>query len=222
MVAICSGSIVYAGDTNMPGKKISTLSTYRSKRSFDRSPEPRGKSSKKSKKPIFVVQKHAASHLHYDVRLEIGKVLVSWAVPKGPSTNPSIKRLAIETEDHPMEYATFEGVIPEGEYGGGTVMVWDIGTFKNIKKDDGKPVSLKKSFERGTIEVFLIGEKLHGGYAFIKTKRDNQWLLIKMKDEYADTKDTILKSRPKSAISERTMQEIKKEEAKTSRMKKRK
>src|ERR1700742_197647 len=124
-----------------------SLRTYKSKRDFDTSPEPSGNSTKKNNaQPIFVIQKHDATALHYDLRLEIDGVLKSWAIPKGPSTNPADKRLAIETEDHPMEYATFEGVIPEGHYGAGPVIVWDNGTFTNIKEKDGKLISLQQCY----------------------------------------------------------------------------
>lgn len=139
---------------------------------------------------IFVVQKHAASHLHYDFRLEIGGVLVSWAVPKGPPVDLSQKRLAVMTEDHPLEYASFEGTIPEGSYGAGTVMIWDAGTYENIKTRAGKLVPIKKCLEIGTIEIVMHGKKLKGAFALIRTKlgsqksRGKNWLLIKMKDEH--------------------------------------
>ncbi len=135
-----------------------TLKEYRKKRDFDTTTEPFGEeSSKKDKdKQIFVIQKHKASSLHYDLRLSVNAVLKSWAVPKGPSTDPDEKRLAIPTEDHPLEYADFEGVIPEDKYGGGTVMVWDAGTYDNITKDDdGNPIALKdqlKSAQKYTVD----------------------------------------------------------------------
>ena len=165
------------------------LISYRKKRDFTQTPEPYGEPMKRTKPltnkaPIFVVQKHDATRLHYDVRLEIGNVLVSWAVPKGPPRRAGIKRLAIQTEDHPMEYATFEGTIPEGQYGAGTVEVWDTGTFYNIKQKDGKTVPLKTCLKDGQIEVYLEGTKLKGPYALVKTsfgKKDNQWLMLKMK-----------------------------------------
>lgn len=158
-------------------------------------------------KPIFVIQKHDATSLHYDFRLEIDGKLKSWSVPKGPSTDPSEKRLAIETEDHDMKYADFEGVIPEGKYGAGTVMLWDKGTFKN-ERDDEK--SLKKSYDEGKIEVWLDGEKIKGGYALIKTKND--WLLIKKKDEEADARRNPTGTQNKSVKSDRTLNQIRKEE----------
>lgn len=199
--------------TKMPQKK---LTQYRKKRHFAQTPEPYGSQQvKKSKELKFVVHKHAASHLHFDLRLEINGVLVSWAVPKGPSTDPRIKRLAIETEDHPIEYLTFEGTIPEGEYGGGTVMVWDIGTFKNIKEKNGRPVSVSQSYKNGTIEIELYGKKLHGKWALIRTKlgkNDRNWLLIKMRDAYAGKKIAQV---TKSALTGRTMKQISDEEQKS-------
>lgn len=201
-----------------------TLKTYRARRNLKNSPEPVGTLRKRrSKKLLFVIQKHAARSLHYDVRLEIDGVLVSWAVPKGPSTNPRIKRLAIRTDDHPIEYAKFEGVIPEGSYGAGTVMVWDIGTYENIKlDDDGELVPMSQCLKRGRIEVFLSGEKLEGGYALIKTELSGgeQWLLIKMRDAYADARRNPVSTEQKSAVTKRTMVEIGKDEEKRTRKRK--
>lgn len=189
---------------------------YKEKRDFGKTGEPNGDSgTKKNKEPIFVIQKHDASQLHYDFRIEIGGTLKSWSVPKGPSTDPSEKKLAIPTEDHPLDYADFEGVIPEGEYGGGTVMIWDKGTFENIKIDDkGKQMSLKKSFEEGTVEIYLKGEKLQGGFALIKMKEGKMkgnWLLIKMDDEKADARRNPVKTQNKSVKTGRTIEEIKNE-----------
>src|SRR5690348_12541116 len=150
------------------------LEEYAAKRRFEKTPEPppgAGKSTKGAN--YYCVQRHDATRLHYDFRLEIDGVLKSWAVPKGPSTDPQDKRLAMETEDHPMEYATFEGVIPEGNYGAGPVIVWDTGTFDNIKEKDGKPISLPQSYKNGQIEVDLHGKKLQGGYALIRTDSED-------------------------------------------------
>jgi len=173
------------------------LQLYKNRRDFTISPEPAVKKVKKNKneKPLFVIQKHNAQNLHYDFRLEIDGVLKSWAVPKGPSTDPHDKRLAIETEDHPIEYATFEGTIPEGHYGAGSVIIWDTGYFENIKEKDGKAVSLKDSYKNGQIEVHLSGKKLQGGYALIRTDSDDgkKWLLIKMRDEVVKKKQKKLK-----------------------------
>jgi DNA ligase D-like protein (predicted 3'-phosphoesterase) len=188
------------------------LLLYKSKRNFAVSPEPEGNPmpQKKGKQPIFVIQKHDASHLHYDFRLEIDGVLKSWAVPKGPSTDPHDKRLAMETEDHPMEYATFEGVIPEGHYGAGPVIVWDTGTFDNIKKKNDTIVPLAQSYKNGQIEVDLHGKKLNGGYALIRTNSDDmkKWLLIKMRDEYADARRNPVSSQPESVLSGKTIEGI--------------
>jgi bifunctional non-homologous end joining protein LigD len=167
------------------------LEEYRKKRNFKETPEPaaRGKGSRRSTRlPIFVVQKHQATRLHYDFRLEIGGVLVSWAVPKGPSLNPADKRLAIQMEDHPMEYASFEGVIPEGHYGAGTVMVWDKGTYQTDPQG-----SAAEQLATGELKFTLYGKKLRGGFVLIRTglksanaSRQRSWLLIKRHDEYAD------------------------------------
>jgi DNA ligase D-like protein (predicted 3'-phosphoesterase) len=189
---------------------------YREKRDFSKTEEPFGDTEKgKTKEPIFVIQKHDASHLHYDFRIEIDGTLKSWAIPKGPSTDPREKKLAVPTEDHPLEYADFEGVIPEGQYGGGTVMIWDKGTFKNIKEDEkGNSMSLKKSFEEGTVEIYLKGEKLQGGYALIKMKQGNlkgNWLLIKLDDEKADARRNPVNTENKSVKTGRTLKEIKEE-----------
>lgn len=190
-------------------KKNKSLAAYRARRNFTKTHEPKGRTQKTSKVPVFVIQKHAASHLHFDVRLEINKVLVSWAVPKGPSTDPRVKRLAVLTEPHPLQYARFEGVIPPGQYGAGTVMVWDRGTFKNIKMKDGKKVSLKNCFRNGQIEVELKGRRLRGGYVLLQFKKEkNQWLLKKIDDQCADKKMNVVTRYTTSAITGRTMQEI--------------
>lgn len=190
---------------------------YNEKRDFKKTDEPKGhKDNSSGSEPIFVIQKHDATHLHYDFRIEIDGTLKSWSVPKGPSTDPSEKQMAIPTEDHPLEYANFEGVIPEDNYGGGTVMVWDKGTFKNIKKNkDGNSMSLKSSYENGTLEVFLKGEKLQGGYALIRMDSGNMegnWLLIKMNDDEADARRKPVSTEQKSVKSGRTLTEIEKEE----------
>jgi DNA ligase D-like protein (predicted 3'-phosphoesterase) len=204
-----AGLCLSIGGQSMAAPK--KLSTYRKKREFKETPEPRGRVKKtKSKEPMYVIQLHDASHLHYDFRLEIDGVLVSWAVPKGPHTDPSVKRLAIQTEDHPMEYGDFEGIIPQGNYGGGTVMVWDTGTFENIKTHKGQPVSLTDSYKRGTLEFILHGKKLKGAYALIKPhggafQSPKNWLLIKIDDKYANKKIT---NKTKSALSGRTLKQI--------------
>lgn len=200
------------------------LAEYRKKRDFERSPEPGGSSGGSgAKNPIFVIQKHDASSTHFDFRLEVDDVLKSWAVPKGPSTDPREKRLAVRTEDHPLDYADFEGVIPEGEYGGGTVMVWDIGPYRNAKSpdDDGKdPPSVEKQLEDGHATVWLGGERIKGGYALIQTSRRSgdgkQWLLVKMKDDEADARLNPVSTEKRSVRTNRTMREIRSDEEPTS------
>ena len=152
-----------------------SLTKYRKRRKFTTTPEPKGGKAKTGKKPIYVIQKHHARSLHYDVRLEMGGVLKSWAVPKGPPKRIGEKHLAVLTEDHPMEYAKFKGVIPEGEYGAGKVKIWDSGTYENVKTD-----SLKKCFKEGVVEFKPHGKKLKGAYALVHFKEKN-WLLIKVR-----------------------------------------
>lgn len=187
------------------------LAEYRKKRDFAATPEPIGRRRPSRRARIFVVQKHAASRVHYDLRLAINGVLVSWAVPKGPSMNPTDKRLAIRTEDHPIEYADFEGVIPEGQYGAGTVMVWDKGPYE--PKDD---VSLDRQLARGKIDIVLHGAKLRGGFTLVRTGKDaagkEQWLLLKQRDVYADPSWDLENPRlARSVLTGRTTNEIAKE-----------
>lgn len=190
--------------------KEGPLKTYFDKRDFTKTAEPAGGQRKMSPQPIFVVQKHAARHLHYDFRLEVGGVLKSWAAPKGPSTDPKTKRLAVPTEDHPLEYAEFEGVIPEGEYGGGTVMLWDTGTFHQLPPQGGPDITMEAALEKGHIAMWLAGKKLHGGYALTRFKKgkDESWLLVKMADEEADAGRDILLTQPDSVLTGRTLAEI--------------
>jgi bifunctional non-homologous end joining protein LigD len=153
-----------------------TLASYRKKRSFGKTPEPKGRRSPKKTSSRFVIQKHHARNLHYDFRLEVDGVLKSWAIPKGLPKRAKDKRLAVQTEDHPLEYLHFEGEIPEGHYGAGTVEIWDEGKFLNLKKE----LSLKSALKRGQVEIYLEGKKYKGGYALIHFKEKN-WLIIKMK-----------------------------------------
>jgi DNA ligase D-like protein (predicted 3'-phosphoesterase) len=187
------------------------LQKYRQKRDFSRTSEPPGEVQPESPQPIFVVQKHAARRLHYDFRLEIGGTLKSWAIPKGPSTNPKEKRLAVPTEDHPLEYADFEGIIPPGEYGAGTVLVWDIGTFRNITEKKGQAIPLEQALAHGHLTLWLEGQKLRGAYALtrFKTGKDESWLLVKKDDAYAQADQDILEARPESVLSGRTLEEVK-------------
>jgi DNA ligase D-like protein (predicted 3'-phosphoesterase) len=197
----------------MAGKQ--RLEHYRKIRNFDRTGEPAGRAARRrSQQPRFVVQKHDASSLHYDFRLEADGVLKSWAVPKGPSTDPRDKRLAMATEDHPVEYADFEGVIPEGEYGGGSVIVWDTGTYRNLTERDGKPVPVADAVDAGHVKVWLEGEKLTGGYALTRTGDGSRprWMLVKLKDEAADARRRPVKSRPESVLSGRTVEQVARQE----------
>jgi bifunctional non-homologous end joining protein LigD len=181
------------------------LQEYERKRRFDVTPEPPAKVKRRAgaRALRFVVQKHRASHLHYDFRLEWDGVLLSWAVPKGPSLDPSVKRLAMAVEDHPLDYADFEGIIPAGEYGGGTVMVWDRGTYVPTEPDVGK------SWHKGEIKLVLNGKKLNGGWVLVRTggHASRNWLLIKHRDEHASDID-VTEAEPRSVKSKRLMSEI--------------
>jgi DNA ligase D-like protein (predicted 3'-phosphoesterase) len=191
----------------MPKK---SLEEYRGKRDFRHTPEPTGRRKRAAAAPIFVIQKHYSSHLHYDFRLEVDGVLKSWAVPKGPSTDPQEKRLAVPTEDHPLDYARFEGVIPKGEYGAGTVLVWDTGPYRNLTEKKGVPVSLGSAVAHGHLKVWLEGVRLKGGYALtrFKTGKDEAWLLVKADDGEADPARDPLSTEPASVLSGRTLEEI--------------
>jgi len=195
-------TVLWVGEQMAVTKK---LKHYATKRNFKKTPEPTGSKIQKIEGPIFVIQEHDATALHYDFRIEMDGVLKSWAIPKGISTNPGKKHLAIPTEDHPMDYAYFEGEIPAGNYGAGTVMVWDIGTYENLKEE--RHLSMEECYKKGRIELFLHGKKLHGGYALIKTGSGDstRWLFLKMRDEYADKP---IKGKTKSALTGRTMKQI--------------
>jgi DNA ligase D-like protein (predicted 3'-phosphoesterase) len=158
---------------------------------------------------VFVVQKHDASRLHYDFRLEVDGVLKSWAIPKGPSMNTRDKRLAVPTEDHPLEYRNFEGIIPEGQYGAGRVIVWDTGTFRNVTKRDGQPVPLDQAIENGQLAIWLEGKKLKGGFALTRIRDGKKpvWLLVKKRDEYANAGDPATEQ-PASVLTGRTIEEL--------------
>lgn len=190
-------------------KPTAGLDDFRRKRDFGRSPEPRGGATTGTDAPCFVIQKHDASSLHYDFRLELGGVLKSWAVPKGPSTDPREKRLAIATEDHPPDYAGFEGVIPEDQYGGGTVLIWDRGPYDNItEKADGlRPMA--EALKAGHVLVRLHGEKISGGYALQRIDDDkDQWLLVKMDDADADARRNPVSTEPCSVATGRDLDDI--------------
>jgi bifunctional non-homologous end joining protein LigD len=181
---------------------MKALSAYKKKRRFDRTPEPGPVQKKSDSGQMFVVQKHRASHLHYDFRLEADGVLKSWAVPKGPSLDPSTKRLAMEVEDHPVDYGDFEGIIPEGEYGGGTVMVWDTGTYE----PEPETPDVSKAIKKGELKFTLHGQKLGGSWVLVRT-RGRQWLLIKHRDDFA-SKEDLAETEPTSVFTDRTLAEI--------------
>jgi bifunctional non-homologous end joining protein LigD len=189
-----------------------SLKTYKEKRNFKVTPEPAGAKLAKpgaAKRRIYVIQKHRATSLHYDFRLELNGVLLSWAVPKGPSTDPDVKRLAMRVEDHPVEYANFEGVIPEGEYGGGTVMVWDNGEWEPESPDP------EDALRRGDFKFVLYGKKLRGSWVLVRTRGwggsgDRSWLLIKHRDRFASTTDITL-DKPKSVLSNKLLADIARE-----------
>jgi bifunctional non-homologous end joining protein LigD len=192
------------------------LEQYRRKRHFDVTPEPKGKAQAapkrrtRAKKLAFVIQKHRATALHYDFRLEWKGVMLSWAVPRGPSLNPADKRMAMPTEDHPIEYNKFEGVIPEGEYGGGTVMIWDRGAWTPADPD------VDRALEKGELKFRLDGEKLEGEWVLVRMgKRRGEtrspWLLIKHRDETASKRDIAVEA-PRSVVSDRLLVEIARDE----------
>jgi bifunctional non-homologous end joining protein LigD len=190
------------------------LVEYRRKRDFSRTREPKGGTRRKSPRLAYVIQKHAASRLHYDLRLELDGVMKSWAVPKGPSLDPVIKRLAIHVEDHPIEYNQFEGPIPAGEYGGGTVMIWDYGTYTAAGDEEDPEAALQAGYRKGDFKFVLKGKRLRGSWVLVRTRgrgersRQNQWLLIKHRDEAADPDIDPTEAYQTSARTGRTMDEI--------------
>ena len=181
------------------------LTEYKKKRKFDKTPEPGPETKRTKSGRMFVIQKHRATALHYDFRLEADGVLKSWAVPKGPSLDPKVKRLAMQVEDHPVDYAKFEGVIPEGEYGGGTVMVWDYGTYK---PEDTTNVS--DALRKGELKFSLNGKKLKGSWVLVRT-RERQWLLLKHRDYYT-TEEEVTELAPVSILTRRSLAEIAEDE----------
>src|SRR5947199_5135926 len=182
------------------------LAEYKKKRRFNKTPEPGPETKTSELGNIFVVQKHGATQLHYDFRLEADGVLKSWAVPKGPSLDPNVKRLAMQVEDHPVNYADFEGVIPEGEYGGGTVMVWDTGVYA-----PENPEGVLKGLAKGDLKFTVLGEKLKGSFVLVRT-RDRQWLLIKHRDKYAKEGEDITETQPYPGRQKSTLAEIAEDE----------
>ena len=193
--------------------RYGVLAEYNRKRRFDVTPEPAATAAKRkgraAHRPLqYVVQKHRAGHLHYDFRLEHQGAMLSWAVPKGPSLDPSVRRLAMQTEPHPMDYNHFEGVIPEGEYGGGTVMIWDHGTWAPETPPDvpakDREDYVTRSLAKGQLKFRLKGRKLSGSWVLVQTRGTRSWLLIKHRDDAATGEDLTL-TRPLSVVSRRTM-----------------
>lgn len=186
------------------------LKEYNKKRDFRKTSEPKGNKRSGRNQLHFVVQKHAARNLHYDFRLELDGVLKSWAVPKGPSLDPKVKRLAMHVEDHPYDYRTFEGTIPEGEYGAGEVIVWDEGTYHAIGTNDKEESEkiLREGYEKGDFKFYLEGQKLQGEFVLVKMKNrgEKQWLLIKHKDKFVSTEDILLDER--SVLSDRKLEDV--------------
>jgi bifunctional non-homologous end joining protein LigD len=188
------------------------LTEYRRKRDFTRTAEPKGGSARSKQKLDFVIQKHAARNLHYDLRLELDGVMKSWAVPKGPSLDPAVKRLAMEVEDHPIEYNKFEGTIPQGEYGGGTVMLWDRGTYSYGGSDPDPIEGLRRGYTGGDLKFVLNGKRLKGSWVLVRMRRDRpgkvQWLLIKHRDVYAVPDSDVAADNLTSVATGRSMEEI--------------
>jgi DNA ligase D-like protein (predicted 3'-phosphoesterase) len=187
------------------------LQAYKGKRNFSKTPEPKAGSGKSSRQPIFVIQQHDARRMHFDFRLEVEGVLASWSVPKGPSTDPLEKRLAVRTEDHPLDYADFEGRIPEQEYGAGVVIVWDTGRYENRSRKEEREISVRKALDEGNVKVRLYGKKLKGGYALVHAKMggdERNWLLVKEDDDHADARRNPVSTDPQSVLSGKTIKEM--------------
>ncbi|MGW0663963.1 DNA polymerase ligase N-terminal domain-containing protein [Streptodolium elevatio] len=191
------------------------LKEYRRKRDFAKTTEPQGghEPGEPGEAPEFVVQIHDATRMHFDFRLEVDGVLKSWAVPKGPSHDPAVKRLAVPTEDHPMDYRDFEGVIAKGEYGGGTVIVWDQGTYRSMATDKrGNEIPFDEAIERGHASFWMDGGKLHGGFALTRTRggpgEQEAWILVKRKDQHAKGGDGTDPRRAKSVLTGRTLRQV--------------
>ena len=190
------------------------LAEYRRKRDFTKTAEPKGRRqiAKRQRALAYVIQKHAATRLHFDLRLELDGVMKSWAVPKGPSLDPSDKRLAMQVEDHPMEYNSFEGVIPKGEYGGGSVMLWDRGTYTHPEETDDPVQRLRDGHEKGDFKFELRGKRLRGSWVLVRLRRGDPekpaWLLIKHRDEFARPGYDVVAAEQTSVRTGRTMEQI--------------
>jgi bifunctional non-homologous end joining protein LigD len=189
-----------------------SLRAYRRRRNFARTPEPRGDEAARTQAPVFVIRKHAARQVHYDLRIEAASVLKSWSVPRGPSSDPKDRRLAVMTEDHPLAYRDFEGTIPRGQYGAGKVLIWDRGTYRNITDDANRPTPIEQAIDNGKVEVFLEGSKVRGGYVLIRMDKPDEkrrhWLLIKLRDEYVGFLPADLDEQPRSVATGRTAEDL--------------
>jgi bifunctional non-homologous end joining protein LigD len=198
------------GPTREALSRYGALAEYNRKRDFAVTPEPPGRARRaKSRGLQFVIQKHRAGHLHYDFRLEHEGAMLSWAVPKGPSLDPAVRRLAMQTEPHPMDYNHFEGVIPEGEYGGGTVMIWDHGTWEPeasglLTATGRQAVDVARALAKGQLKFRLHGKKVRGSWVLVRTGGPRNWLLIKHRDAAAGP-DDLTATKPLSVVSRRTM-----------------
>ncbi|GAA1910030.1 DNA polymerase ligase N-terminal domain-containing protein [Streptantibioticus ferralitis] len=184
-----------------------SLAEYHRKRDFSKTPEPQGGRGGGPRGSRYVVQLHDASTRHFDFRMEVDGVLKSWAIPKGPSTDPHDKRLAVPTEDHPLDYQDFEGVIGDDQYGAGTVLVWDSGTYRNLSERDGEEIPIAEALARGHASFWLDGRKLHGGFALTRI-RPEAWLLVKRDDGHASSAGTPEPGRAKSVRTRRTLKQI--------------
>ena len=197
----------------MPDK----LENYRRKRDFAATPEPSGDAGETPAGARFVIQEHHATRLHWDLRLERDGALVSFAVPNGLPEEPKDNRLAVHTEDHPLEYLEWEGVIQEGSYGAGPMIVWDRGVFQNISETRrGEPMELDEAIAKGDVKIFMLGEKIKGAYALVRTGPPSdreKWLLIKKRDEGADARRRPTSSQPESVLSGRTIEQVLEQEA---------
>jgi DNA ligase D-like protein (predicted 3'-phosphoesterase) len=192
-------------------KTSDRLKKFIGKRDFSVTPEPKGGRAKRGRFPSFVIQKHAASRLHYDFRLEDEGVLKSWAVPKGPSMKAGEKRLAMPTEDHPMDYADFEGIIPQGQYGGGTVIVWDRGVFLNLTHKKDKILPLAEGIRHGHVRIWIEGKKIRGGFSLTRmgpAGAKTPWILVKLEDTAAGPKAEPVEAKPASVISKKTIEQM--------------
>jgi bifunctional non-homologous end joining protein LigD len=194
------------------GNARDQLVEYRRKRDFSKTAEPKGGRTRKAAALAFVIQKHAASQLHFDLRLELDGVMKSWAVPKGPSLDPAVKRLAMQVEDHPIEYNSFEGIIPAGAYGGGTVMLWDRGSYHYWTADADPVERLREGYANGELKFALKGRRLRGVWVLVRLRRGDAdrpaWLLIKHRDRYSRDGSDVVAQYPRSVATRRTMEGI--------------